>query len=47
LAAFILPYTIDLSILPMLDHEGLLDHIQRAGQEFYHRQASGKPLQPA
>lgn len=42
----LLPYTIDLSILHMIDHEGLRDHIQRAGQKFYHRQASGEPLHP-
>ncbi len=43
----LLPYTIDLSLLHMIEHEGLRGHIQRVGQEFYHRQASGKPLQPA
>ena len=34
----LLPYTIDLSIFHTIDHEGLRDHIQRVGQEFYHRQ---------
>lgn len=34
----LLPYTIDLSIFHMIDHEGLRDHIQRVGQEFYRRQ---------
>jgi hypothetical protein len=32
------PYTIDLWISHMIDHEGLRDHIQRVGQEFYRRQ---------
>ena len=45
----LLPYTIDLSILHMIDHEGLREHIQRVGQEFYRRQRVGQPLpvQPA
>ncbi len=34
----LLPYTIDLSIFHMIDHGALRDHIQRVGQEFYHRQ---------
>lgn len=34
----LLPYTIDLSIFHTIDHEGLRDHIQRVGQEFYRRQ---------
>lgn len=33
----LLPYTIDLSILDMIDHAGLRDHIARVGQEFYRR----------
>ncbi|MDH4455189.1 MAG: nucleotidyltransferase domain-containing protein [Verrucomicrobiota bacterium] len=43
----LLPYTIDLSILSMIDHEGLREHIQRVGQEFYRRQGAGQSLQPA
>ena len=43
----LLPYTIDLSLFHRIDHEGLRAHIQRVGQEFYLRQAAGKPLQPA
>jgi predicted nucleotidyltransferase len=39
----LLPYTIDLSIFHMIDHEGLRDHIQRVGQEFYHRQNTETP----
>ncbi len=44
----LLPYTIDLSLLHMIDHAGLLDHIQRVGQEFYRRQdaATPHPAQP-
>lgn len=33
----LIPYTIDLSIFHMIDHEALRDHIQRVGREFYHR----------
>ena len=40
----LLPYTIDLSIFRMLVHEGLREHIQRVGQEFYCRQGAGQPL---
>lgn len=45
----LLPYTIDLSLFRMIDHEGLREHIQRVGQEFYRRQGAGRPLpvQPA
>ena len=45
----LLPYTIDLSIFRMIDHEGLREHIQRVGQEFYRRQGAGQalPVQPA
>jgi predicted nucleotidyltransferase len=39
----LLPYTIDLSILHMIDHAGLLDHIQRVGKEFYRRQDAAAP----
>jgi predicted nucleotidyltransferase len=39
----LLPYTIDLSIFHMIDHEALRDHIQRVGQEFYHRQNTETP----
>jgi hypothetical protein len=31
----------------MIDHEGLREHIQRVGQEFYRRQGAGQSLQPA
>lgn len=40
----LLPYTIDLSIFHIIDHEGLRGHIQRVGQEFYRRQESAQPL---
>lgn len=45
----LLPYMIDLSILHRIDHEGLREHIQRVGQEFYRRQGAGQPVpvQPA
>jgi uncharacterized protein len=33
----LLPYTIDLSILQLIDHAGLLDHIQRVGVVLYER----------
>lgn len=33
----LLPYKIDLSLYAMLDHPGLLAHIQRVGQIFYER----------
>lgn len=39
----LLPYTIDLSILHMIDHAGLLDHIERVGQELYRRQDADMP----
>jgi predicted nucleotidyltransferase len=39
----LLPYTIDLSIFHMIDHEALRDHIQRVGKEFYHRQNTQTP----
>lgn len=39
----LLPYTIDLSIFHMIDHEALRDHIQRVGQEFYRRQNAETP----
>ncbi len=39
----LLPYTIDLSIFHTIDHEGLRDHIQRVGQEFYRRQNAETP----
>ena len=39
----LLPYTIDLSIFHMIDHEALRDHIQRVGQELYHRQNTETP----
>jgi len=38
-----LPYTIDLSILEMIDHAGLREHIERVGQEFYRRQELNMP----
>ena len=34
----LLPYTIDLSILHLIDHAGLREHIERVGKEFYRRQ---------
>ncbi len=33
----LLPYTIDLSLFSMIDHENLREHILRVGQELYHR----------
>ena len=39
----LLPYTIDLSILCMIDHAGLLDHIKRVGKEFYRLQDTETP----
>jgi len=39
----LLPYTIDLSIFHTIDHDGLRDHIQRVGQEFYRRQDFERP----
>ncbi|MCX8496073.1 MAG: nucleotidyltransferase domain-containing protein [Akkermansiaceae bacterium] len=39
----LLPYTIDLSILEMIDHAGLREHIERVGQEFYRRQNLDMP----
>ena len=39
----LLPYTIDLSILEMIDHAGLREHIERVGQEFYRRQELDMP----
>ena len=39
----LLPYTMDLSIFHMIDHENLRDHIQRLGREFYRRQNAGSP----
>ncbi len=40
----LLPYTVDLSILHMIDHEELCEHIQRVGQDFYRRQGAVQPL---
>ena len=39
----LLPYTMDLSIFHMIDHEALRDHIQRLGREFYRRQNAESP----
>lgn len=33
----LLPYKIDLSMYEHLDHEGLRDHIERVGVDFYRR----------
>ncbi len=41
----LLPYTIDLSIFRMIDHEGLRGHIERVGQELYCRQGTATPLE--
>ena len=43
----LLPYTIDLSILGMIRHVPLREHIERVGQEFYHRQGAGVALSAA
>ena len=40
----LLPYTIDLSIFRMIDHAGLREHIERVGQELYHRHDAAAPL---
>lgn len=39
----LLPYSIDLSIFPMIDHADLRLHIERVGLEFYHRPDAGVP----
>ncbi len=39
----LLPYTIDLSIFDKLDHVELREHIERVGQELYHRQVAALP----
>jgi len=36
-----LPYTIDLSVFGQLSHDGLRDHIERVGVEFYARRSHG------
>ena len=41
----LLPYMIDLSIFDKLDHGELREHIERVGQEFYHRQAAAESLE--
>ena len=41
----LLPYTIDLSVFRMIDHEGLREHIGRVGQELYRRQDAAAPLE--
>jgi len=40
----LLPYTFDLSIFRMIDHEGLRSHIERVGQELYRRADAAEPL---
>ena len=40
----LLPYTIDLSLFHMIDHAALREHIERVGQEFYHREDAGMTL---
>lgn len=37
LEELLLPYKIDLSIYHKIDNKDLIEHIDRAGQEFYHR----------
>ena len=41
----LLPYTMDLSIFRMIDHEGLRGHIERVGQELYRRQGAAVPVE--
>jgi len=41
----LLPYTMDLSIFRMIDHEGLRGHIERVGQELYRRQGAAAPVE--
>lgn len=36
-----LPYSIDLSVFGQLRHDGLRDHIERVGMEFYARRSNG------
>ena len=35
-----IPYQVDLSVLNLIDHAGLRDHIERVGQTFYEAQAT-------
>lgn len=41
----LLPYTFDLSIFRMIDHEELRSHIERVGQDLYRRQDSAASLE--
>jgi uncharacterized protein len=41
----LLPYTFDLSIFLMIDHEELRAHIERVGQDLYRRQDSAASLE--
>jgi len=41
----LLPYTFDLSIFHMIDHEELRSHIERVGQDLYRRQDSAASLE--
>jgi predicted nucleotidyltransferase len=41
----LLPYTFDLSIFRMIDHEELREHIGRVGQELYRRQDAAASLE--
>jgi predicted nucleotidyltransferase len=41
----LLPYTFDLSIFHMIDHEDLRSHIERLGQDLYRRQDSAASLE--
>ena len=36
----LLPYQIDLSLFSQIEHEGLKEHIERVGVEFYRREQS-------
>jgi len=38
-----IPYQVDLSVLNLIDHAGLRDHIERVGQTFYEAQATSSP----
>jgi uncharacterized protein len=38
-----IPYQVDLSIFRLIEHAGLRDHIERAGQLFYDASRPGKP----
>ena len=42
----LLPWQIDLQLLHLIAHEGLIAHIERAGQLLWERSPNAKPPQP-